>query len=226
MQWAPDGNVLATGSYSGDLRFWSGDTGELLNLQRPHKGPMFSLKWNPRGTHLLTAGVDKTVTLWDTATYDLLHRYHYHTQPVLEIDWRDNDVFATCSSDKTVQVCRLGDPEPIKKWDAHRLDVNEISWSPGGDMLASCSDDTTAKIWRLDSDVPVHDLRAHDKEVFSLAWSPTGPNSPNPNLDLLLATYCCPSISLIIMMIHYGVDHPWIIPSRFGMPPQANFSKT
>jgi transducin (beta)-like 1 len=187
LRWSPQGNALATGSYSGDLRFWSPE-GDLLSVTRAHKGPVFSLKWNHQGTYLVTGGVDKIITVWDPVSFQPLHRYECHTQPVLEIDWRDDEVFASSSADKTIQVCRVGETEPIKKFEGHRLDVNEVGWSPDGKFVASCSDDTTAKIWSLESDRFVHDLRGHEKEVFSLEWSPTGPGSDNPNLDLVLAT--------------------------------------
>eukprot|EP00976_Prorocentrum_cordatum_P037368 759370-Prorocentrum_minimum.AAC.4 len=109
--------------------------------------------------------------------------------PVLDVDWRDNTTFATCSTDETINVFKVGESEPLlKKFRGHKDQVNTIKWNPTGTLLASSSDDKTAKIWSLEQDTCVHDLRGHKQEVYTIMWSPTGPNSNNPNRNLLLAS--------------------------------------
>ena len=66
--------------------------------------------------------------------------------------------------------------------------MNAIKWDPSGTLLASCSDDCTAKLWSMGSTACVRDLTSHTKQIYALRWSPTGPGSPTPNADLLLAT--------------------------------------
>jgi len=66
-------------------------------------------------------------------------------------------------------------------------EVNAIKWDPQGNLLASCSDDMTLKIWSMKQDTCVHDLQAHSKEIYTIKWSPTGPGTPNPNMNLILA---------------------------------------
>lgn len=108
--------------------------------------------------------------------------------PTLDVDWRNNVSFATCSTDKLIHVCKVGEPAPLKTFAGHEDEVNAIKWDPSGRFLASCSDDRTAKVWSLTSDKAVHDFREHEREIYTLKWSPTGPQSPNPNLPLLLAS--------------------------------------
>lgn len=66
-------------------------------------------------------------------------------------------------------------------------EVNAIKWDPQGNLLASCSDDMTLKIWSMKQETCVHDLQAHSKEIYTIKWSPTGPGTPNPNMNLILA---------------------------------------
>merc|ERR1712088_292714 len=40
----------------------------------------------------------------------------------------------------------------------------------------------------MDKDTCVHDLQAHSKEIYTIKWSFTGPNTPNPNANLVLAS--------------------------------------
>lgn len=80
--------------------------------------------------------------------------FECHKAPVLDVDWLDDDMFATCSTDKSLYVCRIIKKEGggmtgevVKHFeDAHGSEVNAIRWSPDGRYLASCSDDKVAKV--------------------------------------------------------------------------------
>ena len=126
------------------------------------------------------------------------------------MDWRDETSFASCSTDKMVYVCKVGQDSYLKCFEGHQrgaraapahataapapperrapTQVNAIKWDPSGTLLASCSDDYTAKIWSLAREGPVHDLRKHTKEVYTIKWAPTGAGSANPGSPPLLAS--------------------------------------
>lgn len=110
--------------------------------------------------------------------------------PTLDVDWRNANSFATCSTDKLIHVCKIGDAKPLKTFSGHEDEVNAIKWDPSGRLLASCSDDRTAKVWSISSTdgKPSQDFREHEREIYTIKWSPTGPQSPNPNMPLLLAS--------------------------------------
>mmetsp|Transcript_10874 Transcript_10874/g.34604 ORF Transcript_10874/g.34604 Transcript_10874/m.34604 type:complete len:495 (+) Transcript_10874:232-1716(+) len=187
LDWNHDGQLLATGSYDGQARIWSKE-GELKNTLNKHKGPIFSLKWNKKGDCLLSGSVDKTAIIWDAKTGEVKQQFEYHSAPTLDVDWRNNTSFATCSTDKMIYVCKLGEAKPIKTFSGHRDEVNAIKWDPTGTLLASCSDDFTAKVWSLKSDKCVQDFQQHQKEIYTIKWSPTGPGTNNPNQPLVLAS--------------------------------------
>lgn len=106
------------------------------------------------------------------------------------MDWKDDLTFASCSTDKTVHVCRVGQQRPIITYSGHKDEVNAVKWDPSGSLLASCSDDCTAKIWDFSSGrkEPLHDFKSHQQEIYTVKWSPTGQGSRNPTKRLLLAT--------------------------------------
>ncbi|CAL8468549.1 g8089 [Coccomyxa elongata] len=187
LDWSGDGSQLATGSYDGLARIWSKD-GELRHTLTNHKGPIFSLKWNKKGDLLLSGSVDKTAIIWDGRTGEVKQQFEFHTAPTLDVDWRNNTTFATCSTDKIIYVCKLGEHQPLKAFEGHRDEVNAVKWDPTGKLLASCSDDTTAKIWSMNQTHAVHDLAGHQKEIYTLKWSPTGPGTANPNQRLMLVS--------------------------------------
>ncbi|CAN4115138.1 unnamed protein product [Withania somnifera] len=187
LDWNSEGTLLATGFYDGQARIWN-RTGELVSTLNKHKGPIFSLKWNKKGDYLLSGSVDKTVVVWDVKFGECKQQFGFHSGPVLDADWRNNNSFATCSSDKMIHVCKVGENRPVKTFSEHQNEVNTVKWDPSGSLLASCSDDTTAKIWSMKQDACLHDLREHCKEIYTLTWSPTGTGTSNPNKQLLLAS--------------------------------------
>jgi len=187
LDWNCDGNLLATGSYDGYARIWS-TSGKLEKTLGQHKGPIFALKWNKTGNYILSAGVDRTTIIWDSATGNCKQQFAFHSAPALDVDWKSEESFASCSTDKQIHVCQLGQDRPVKSFQGHTNEVNAIKWDPQGKFLASCSDDMTLKIWSMDRDTSVHDLSAHQKEIYTIKWSPTGPGTNNPNMNLVLAS--------------------------------------
>ncbi|GMH77397.1 hypothetical protein TrRE_jg11481, partial [Triparma retinervis] len=176
--------------YDGVARVWDHE-GKIVFTLNQHKGPIFSLKWSKSGTHLLSGSYDKTTIVWDMAGGTLKQQFNYHTAPALDVDWKSDDTFASCSTDKSVVICKVGgDPSgSIERYSGHTDEVNAVKWSPDGALLASCSDDGTAKVWSPGlPGPPLHDFSLHTKEIYTLKWSPTGPGSPNPQKPLLLAT--------------------------------------
>ncbi|KAL7430209.1 hypothetical protein ACHAXH_003892 [Discostella pseudostelligera] len=191
LEWSSSGELLATGSYDGVARVWFRH-GELRQTLKGHRGPIFSLKWNKRGNFLLSGSYDKSTIVWDVTgeVGFVKQQFTYHFAPALDVDWKDDMTFASCSTDKTVQICRVGFARPIKTYTGHADEVNAVKWDPSGTLLASCSDDCTAKVWDINSpsNDPKWDFKSHQQEIYTVKWSPTGPGSKNPEKLLLLAT--------------------------------------
>jgi len=191
LEWSSDGKLLATGSYDGVARVWSLN-GLLVHTLKGHKGPIFSLKWNKTGNYLLSGSYDKTTIVWDVSSGSgfIKQQFEDHQAPALDVDWKDDCTFASCSTDKTVHICRVGAERPLKTYTGHTDEVNAVKWDPSGSLLASCSDDCTAKVWDVNSDRkdPMYDFKSHQQEIYTVKWAPTGPGSKNPNKKPLLAT--------------------------------------
>ncbi|OZJ03561.1 hypothetical protein BZG36_03100 [Bifiguratus adelaidae] len=172
LDWNPAGTLLATGSYDGQARIWT-PRGELRWVMSQHRGPVFSVKWNPAGTSIVSGSADNTTIVWDAETGNVQQQFEFHSLAILDVDWMDDRTFASCSSDKMVQVCQFGQNNPVKTWTMHEDEVNAVRWDPTKKYLASCSDDGTAKIWSMSSDKPIHDLRGHRSQIYTLQWAPT-----------------------------------------------------
>lgn len=172
VDWNPDGTLLATGSYDGCARIWT-ETGELKHTLMMHKGPLFSLKWNKKGNYILSGSVDKTTAVWNAETGRCLKQFSFHDAPTLDVDWRDNETFASCSTDKMIYWCSVESNTPLRTYQGHADEINCLKFDPSGNLLASCSDDYTAKIWSTKTSVLVHNLGEHTREVYTMQWCPS-----------------------------------------------------
>ncbi|KAJ1643467.1 hypothetical protein J3B02_003449 [Coemansia erecta] len=171
ISWNPQGTLLATASFSGQLCIWSA-AGELKMTLKHRQVPVVSMRWNRKGLLLLSACLDGTIALWDTVSGTLRHEYKGHVGSVMDVDWQDNTTFASCAADRLIMIWRDGDPSPIRTLAGHKSDVNAIKWHPSGKYLASASDDGTLKIWSPNSDSPVQDFFGHSQQVYSIRWLP------------------------------------------------------
>lgn len=101
ISWSSSGNFLATGCYDGITRVWHSN-GSIFSTFNDHSGPVFSLKFNKNAKEplLLSGSYDKKSILWNVLSGKIIRVTQFHEGPVLDVDWRDEEIYATCSSDK------------------------------------------------------------------------------------------------------------------------------
>jgi WD40 repeat protein len=64
VQFSPDGQWLASGSYDATARVWDAASGTLLSTLAGHQAQVFGVAFHPREALLATGSIDQTVRLW------------------------------------------------------------------------------------------------------------------------------------------------------------------
>nr|CCA22081.1 WD domaincontaining protein putative [Albugo laibachii Nc14] len=146
LEWSSDGNYLATGTYNGKTTIWNAE-GEKKHELHDHNGPVFAVRWSKTSKYLLSSSFDKSVSIWDVTKESKAQQIHLHDDPILDASWKDDLTYATCSSDQTISIARVGDAKAQFVLRGHNDAINSIRWDPTYQLLASCSDDYTVKIW-------------------------------------------------------------------------------
>lgn len=54
------------------------------------------------------------------------------------MDWRNNNMFATCSTDTLVFLFRVGEDQPFRRFEGHTSEVNTVKWDPTGRPPSFC----------------------------------------------------------------------------------------
>ncbi len=147
-------DVLALGSDDGVARTFA--LGEIYTILARHSRPIHSLAFNPSGNYLATASQDSTVCVWTVSanTNPLINSIAHHNGEVFYVEWLDDEVFATCSEDKTIAICSARSTIPNKVLRGHEDRVMVCKFSPKGETdekryLASGSDDKTIRVWDI-----------------------------------------------------------------------------
>jgi len=106
--------------------------------------------------------------------------YVGHHSSVEDLQWSPSEVnvFASCSSDKTIKIwdARANKRTAVMSVEAHETDVNAIAWSRKVTyLLASGSDDNSLKIWDLrnfKAGESVAHYQYHRDQIVSIEWNP------------------------------------------------------
>lgn len=124
--------------------------------------------------YLISSSWDATAKVWDLGTMAVKFDLRGHESSVWDAKVVDasNDVFLTCSADRTIRKW-LGDRE-IWSISAHADVVRKLLVLPGGKQFASCSNDCTIKIWDMETGRAVQTLNGHDSFVYDLGILPNG----------------------------------------------------
>ncbi|EDX76625.1 hypothetical protein MC7420_4881 [Coleofasciculus chthonoplastes PCC 7420] len=171
---SPDGQQLATGDNTPDVRLWRVSDGQPWLTLQGHTNLVWSVAWSPDGRTLATSSSDKTIKLWDTRTGKCLKTLQGHQDWVLSVAWHpDGQILASSSNDQTVKLWDIHTGECLNTLQGHTHIVCSVAWSPQG-HLASGSADQTIKLWDTRSGTCQNTLQGHQDWIWSVAWNPDG----------------------------------------------------
>jgi len=153
-----------------------------------HNDEGFALEWSPFNNGIFASGSnDKKIYLYRPLSEGFsdwakdISPYVYHSGSVEDLQFspRDEALFASCSSDKTLCVVdiRVGNRNQanilIK---AHESDVNVMCWNAiNPDLIATGADDGSFKVWDLryykDAE-PIFEMEWHTEPITSIHYQP------------------------------------------------------
>jgi len=175
VDFSPDGNYIATGTTTGEIRVWSVSDGtQVLKLEGHHDWVM-AVKFSPDGRRLISGSSDKDIRVWDIEKVKCIAILRNHDAHVTSIAYSlDGDKFATASTDRTIILWDAITLGPIKTFVGHQDWIRSISFSSDALFLVSGSEDRTVRLWDTLTGNLIKVLDDHQGKVRTVAFSPDG----------------------------------------------------
>ena len=117
LAFSPDGQILAAGTSSKEVRLWDLPAGAERPPLRGHRRTVHGVAFSPDGKTLASGSLDKTVKLWDLSRGEELATFRGHTNAVKCLAFSpDGRTIASGSWDNTARLwdasARPGPPTP------------------------------------------------------------------------------------------------------------------
>ncbi|MCQ3973977.1 MAG: hypothetical protein DPW09_11070 [Anaerolineae bacterium] len=168
----PNGNLLAVGTASGEIKLWQTADGELFLICAGHTDTVGSIAFNSDGSILASGSEDHTVRLWEVSTGQCLKTLRGHTHKVRSVVFSpDGSILASGSEDHTVRLWEVSTGQCLTLQE-HTDGITRVTFNFGGNILASGSDDHTVRLWNISTGQCLKTLRGHTSTVRSVAFSP------------------------------------------------------
>jgi len=156
VNYAPKGDIFATCSDDGSIKFYNGVTGQCINtIEQAHGGTsVSSVKFSRNSKYLLSNGKDSIGRLWDLASGKVVQKYEGALQmkTSCNITFTYNEDFVL-SSDETNNTIVCWDSRTgslLQRWTGPTGVVHCVAASPTGPDFVTCSDDNKARYWNIE----------------------------------------------------------------------------
>ncbi|WP_267384515.1 AAA-like domain-containing protein [Cyanobacterium sp. uoEpiScrs1] len=167
----PNGQLIATSSSDGTIRFWDWQGREQLVINN-HQGNIYRVAFSPDGQNIATASQDDTAKIW-TLQGEKLATLKGHKSSVYSVSFSPNGKrLVTTSRDYTARVWDLqGRQLAILK--GHQKSIDHGIFDPKGQRIATASRDGTVRLWDNQGNL-LKTLKDDVNSFYSVNFSPDG----------------------------------------------------
>lgn len=173
---SPDGKLVLTGGWEGQMCLWDTATGEeLRRLQSPVTAK--AVAFSPDGRLAVAAGDGSggDVRIWDVATGRPRWSLKGHAGPVYGLDYsRDGKSLVTGGFDGTVRVWEVETGKEYRRMNCGRVRLWGVAFAPDGGRVVSGGDDGLVWLWDVASGKALEKLEGHRRWVLGVAYAPDG----------------------------------------------------
>lgn len=135
--------------------------------------PINVVKWTPEGKRLITGSASGEFTLWNGFTFNFETIQQAHDSAIRSMSWnRAGSWMISGDHAGTVKIW-MPNMNNLKRIQAHKEPVRDISFSPTDTKFATCSDDGSIKIWDFNEAIEERCLTGHGWDVRNAQWHPT-----------------------------------------------------
>ncbi|KAH9479380.1 U4/U6 small nuclear ribonucleoprotein Prp4 [Psilocybe cubensis] len=183
VRFAPNNQILATGSWSGTVKLWNVPSCTPIRSLRGHSDRVGGVAWHPQATlsqgedlvNLVSGGGEGSVNLWSLNSDSPISVLKGHQGRVCRVAFHPSgDYVASASFDTTWRLWDVNSSKELLLQEGHSKEVYSIEFQCDGSLVGSGGLDAIGRVWDLRTGRTAMVLDGHIQPIFSMAFSPTG----------------------------------------------------
>jgi WD40 repeat protein len=182
---SPNGNLIASGTTSGEVQVWGAcDLSNVLTI-RGHHGQVTSITFSSDGSQIVSGSEDGTVRIRPVASSEeqLAHIPGHDASVDQVVCSSDGSRLVSGSDDKTVRIWDGLTCEELAVLHGHEDAVRTVAYSPDGTQVISGSRDETVRVWNALDFQEIAVLRGHRDSINFVTFAPDGALIASCSLD-------------------------------------------
>ena len=172
----PCGELLATATEDGTVKFWDAHDGHIRGLlnNEKYKSPVWAIAFSRDGSQLVTASDDGYVRMWDVKSKKEADVDSQNPFPVRSVALSpDGKKLASGTRNGAVIIWDVDSGKKLYSTTGHdRGAVMSLDFSPDGKYVVSGGSDKTVRVWNVDDGSSHATLQNHTGPVYAVAFDP------------------------------------------------------
>ncbi|MBN2523970.1 MAG: WD40 repeat domain-containing protein [Bacteroidales bacterium] len=175
LDYAPERNKIAAGSYDYTLKVWDVQTQEIEFILEGHEKSTLPVTFSPDEKYLVSGSLDRTVKVWNAKTGELMKSLEKHTDNIYDIEFHPGgQYFASCSRDQTIRLWDFETGEVVMTYSGHDKGILDIEFAPDGNHIISASFDGSIRLWQTKTGKMIYTFSGHEGIVNCIAVNADG----------------------------------------------------
>lgn len=182
-QFSPDGQMLATASWSGLCKLWSVPDAKQVKQLRGHNQRVGAIVWHPKARisqepsalNLVSCDASGTVRCWSTESEEPIASLEGHEKRVSRVAFHPSgNYLGSACYDHSWRLWDMNTKTEILHQEGHSKPVYTVCFHKDGSLAGTGGLDCHARIWDLRSGKNVLTLQGHIKDILAMDFSPNG----------------------------------------------------
>ncbi|KAJ3540086.1 hypothetical protein NMY22_g4452 [Coprinellus aureogranulatus] len=183
VRFAPNNQILATGSWSGTVKLWNVPACTEIRALRGHGDKVGGVAWHPSATlsqsesavNLASGAGDGKVNLWSLSSDQPLAVMEGHQDRVCRVAFHPSGRYVgSASFDTSWRLWDVTTAKELLLQEGHSKEVYAIDFQNDGALAVSGGLDAIGRVWDLRTGKTAMVLDGHVKAILAATFSPNG----------------------------------------------------